>query len=161
MFFKNDEKELLEELRSLGARLAEDRIYEKVITEVENNELDAVAKAKAFEEAEGDASKARAFYIKHRVRRIRDLAAEYEIWLQQEADRKEAIRKREQELAEHRRMLGEKIKQGVMPPKEIQDAYQKDFSRFYSEWILGDYARKYLPKSSAWRQYLISINLID
>lgn len=161
MFFKNDEKELLEELRSLGARLAEDRIYEKVITEVENNELDVVAKAKAFEEAEGDATKARAFYIKHRVRRIRDLAAEYEIWLQQEADRKEAIRKRELELEEHRRMLGEKMKQGVMPPKEIQDAYQKEFSSFYSEWILEEYARKYMPKSSAWRQYLLSKGLID
>lgn len=161
MFFKNGDKALLEELRSLGARLSEDRIYEKVIAEVESNELDAVAKAKAFEEAEGDALKARAFYIKHRVRRIRDLASEYEIWLQQEADKKEAIRKREQELADHRRMLCEKMANGAMPPREIQEAYQKEFSRFYSEWILGDYARKYMPKSSAWRHYLHSIGLID
>ena len=34
--------------------------------------MDPVAQAKAFEEAEGDAQKARAFYTKHRVRRISD-----------------------------------------------------------------------------------------
>jgi phage/plasmid-associated DNA primase len=161
MIFKNVEKALLEELHSLGARLAEDRIYEKVMSEVENDELDAVAKAKAFEEAEGDASKARAFYIKHRVRRIRDLAAEYEIWHQQEADRKEAVRKQELQLADHRRMLSEKMKADAMPPREIQEAYQKEFSIFYSEWILEEYARKYMPKSSAWRRYLLSKGLID
>ena len=97
MFFKSEKQKLLEELRSLSERLAEDRIYEKVIAEVENDELDAVAKAKAFEEAEGDSQQARALYIKHRVRRIRDLAAEYEIWLQQESARKEIIRKEDQE----------------------------------------------------------------
>ena len=53
-------------------RRREDRLYEIVFLEVERNEFDGVAKALAFEEAEGDEKKARAYYTKHRVRRLRD-----------------------------------------------------------------------------------------
>lgn len=151
----------MEELRSLSERLVEDRIYEKVIAEVENDELDAVAKAKAFEEAEGDSQKARALYIKHRVRRIRDLAAEYEIWLQQESARREYMIKEKKKRAHHRNILSRNMMKGEMPPKEIQNEYKSEFSKFYSEWTSQDYARKYLPKPSAWREFLIKKDLID
>ena len=66
------DKKILKELSELNDRLAEDRMYEIVVDEIENNEFDKVAQAIAFEEAEGDEKKARAFYTRHRVRRIKD-----------------------------------------------------------------------------------------
>ena len=53
--------DLLNELIKLGDRLSEDRLYEIAVSEVEDNQFDGVAKAKALEEAEGDQNKARAF----------------------------------------------------------------------------------------------------
>ena len=47
-------------------------MYEIAVDEIENDNFDKVAQALAFEEAEGDEKKARAFYTKHRVRRIKD-----------------------------------------------------------------------------------------
>ena len=70
---------ILKELIDLGDRLTEDRLREIVITEIESNEMDGVAQAYALEEADGDEKKARAYYTKHRVRRIRDLIAEESI----------------------------------------------------------------------------------
>ena len=67
---------ILKELIDLGDRLTEDRLREIVIAEIESNEMDGVAQAYALEEADGDEKKARAYYTKHRVRRIRDLIAE-------------------------------------------------------------------------------------
>lgn len=161
MFFKNEEQQLLEQLKSLSERLAEDRIYEKALEEMEQDRLDPVAKARAFEEAEGDGQKARALYIKHRVRRIRDLAAEYDVWLQQESARKQETKKQEQAQVTYRKRLSNQVKNGKMPPKEILDAYREDFNQFYSEWVTQDYARKYLPKPSAWQAFLAKANLID
>jgi len=66
------DKKILKELSELNNRLAEDRMYEIAVDEIENNDFDKVAQAIAFEEAEGDEKKARAFYTKHRVRRIKD-----------------------------------------------------------------------------------------
>ena len=61
---------ILKELIELGDRITEDRLCEIVITELESNEMDGVAQAYALEEADGDKKKARAYYTKHRVRRI-------------------------------------------------------------------------------------------
>ena len=63
---------LLQELAELSDRRTEDRMDEIALSEIKNNELDPVAQAKAFEEAEGDPIKSRAFYTKLRVRRVRD-----------------------------------------------------------------------------------------
>lgn len=161
MFFRTDEQKLFIELRSLGDRLAEDRIYEIVVSEVDRDELDPVAKARAFEEAEGDSQKTKALYIKHRVRRIRDLAAEYEIWLQKEEATKAALAKAVQQQARHRQILAEKLNNGEMPPKEIQKIYKAEFSQFYLSWIKQDYAIKFVPKAAAWKEFLLSIDLID
>lgn len=72
----NIDEELLKELIALGDRLTEDRRYEIAVQEVEENIFDSVARVRALEEAEGDEKKARAFYAKHRVRRIRDKISE-------------------------------------------------------------------------------------
>ena len=96
-------EELLTELIDLGERLSEDRLYEVVIDEIERDEFDSVAKAKALEEAEGDQNKARAFYTKHRVRRIRDLIAEAEIAAEAEKMRaEEELKRQEAELQQQR-----------------------------------------------------------
>jgi hypothetical protein len=81
-------KEILIELAKLDDRLLEDRLYEIAVEEIERGEFDGVAKARAFEEAEGDDKKSRAYYVKHRVRRIRDLitAAAIEAGLQAAAE---------------------------------------------------------------------------
>lgn len=71
-----DEK-LLDELACLESRLIEDRLYQIAILEIEAEQFDQVAQAKAFEEAEGDTKKARAFYTKHRVQRLQDIIAQY------------------------------------------------------------------------------------
>ena len=62
----------IDEIASLNERRFEDRLYEIAIEEIQNNEMDPVSEARAFEEAEGNKEKARAFYTKHRVRRLRD-----------------------------------------------------------------------------------------
>lgn len=71
------DQELLLELASLESRLIEDRLYQIAILEIEAEQFDLVAQAKALEEAEGDTQKARAFYTKHRVRRMKDMIAQF------------------------------------------------------------------------------------
>ena len=90
---------ILKELIDLGDRLTEDRLREIVITEIESNEMDGVAQAYALEEADGDEKKARAYYTKHRVRRIRDMIAQESIIAEEqrvEAE-KRAIEKQKEE----------------------------------------------------------------
>jgi hypothetical protein len=62
------------ELAELSDRLLEDNLYEIVMQEVEIGNYDQAAKARAFQEAQGDEPAAKALYIKHRIRRLRDLA---------------------------------------------------------------------------------------
>ena len=98
MFSSRDTK-LINELNELSERMAEDRIYEMVLREIENNELDAIAKAKAFEEAQGDETKAHGLYTKQRVRRIKDmldkerLEKEFVFRQQREEEHKQIIEK--------------------------------------------------------------------
>jgi hypothetical protein len=103
--------DLMNELLALGERLTEDRLYEIAIQEIEMDDFDAVAKARALEEAEGDGNKARAFYIKHRVRRIRDILTEQafaqaEIERIAEVERIQAERRATQELTNVKFKLG-------------------------------------------------------
>ena len=110
------DKKILKELSELNDRLAEDRMYEIVVDEIENNEFDKVAQAIAFEEAEGDEKKARAFYTKHRVRRIKD---EISYFVAELAATIEAEAKRSAEQTKARKLQEEKIK---LEAKEIPKA---------------------------------------
>ena len=87
---------ILIELIELGDRLTEDRLREIVVAEIQRNEMDGVAKAYALEEADGVEKKARAYYTKHRVRRIRDLLAQENIRAAEERAEKEERAKQEQ-----------------------------------------------------------------
>ena len=94
---------ILKELIDLGDRLTEDRLREIVIAEIESNEMDGVAQAYALEEADGDEKKARAYYTKHRVRRIRDLIAQETIRIEQkrvEAEKEAKQQKEKQRIIE-------------------------------------------------------------
>lgn len=163
MIFNSRERKLLGEIRMLSDRLAEDKIYAQAMEEIETNEVDPVAQAKALEEAEGDAQKGKAFYIKHRVRRIRDLATEYEIWLVQEQSKKEEVKEtkenKRQEL-DLRKRLSSVLAEGDLPPIDVQKTYRDEFAKFYKGWSREDYARRYLPKASAWREFLRRKGLI-
>lgn len=153
MFRRSDDK-LLQELQGLGERLAEDRLYEVVLQELENEDYDPVAKAKALEEAEGDKEKSRAYYIRHRVRRIKDLMAELQLKAAADKLEEEQRKKQEYEKAKIKNALKKNLGNGKMPPSEIQKSYSREFSDFYEKWIEQDIARKYLSKAEAWRQFL-------
>ena len=90
--FSLEEIEIFTAIQELSDRLAEDRLYEVVAEEIDRREYDPVSKLKALEEAKGDEQVAKAIYAKHRVRRLKDLAAEYEII--QAAERMEAEKRR-------------------------------------------------------------------
>ena len=88
---KGIDPNLMAELIALGDRVTEDRLYEIAVDEVERNELDKVAMALALEEAEGDEKKSRAFYTKHRVRRIKDAVSQQAVVVAQEKLRTEEL----------------------------------------------------------------------
>jgi len=67
------DSEFLADLAELSERLAADKLYEITISEVQNEQYDPAAKARAIVEADGDMERAKALYIKHRVRRLNDL----------------------------------------------------------------------------------------
>lgn len=105
------QKEILEQLIALDSRLLEDRLYEIAVQEIETNEFDAVAKAKAFEEAEGNELKARAFYTRHRVRRIRDQLAAYNIEreIAAAAELQETIEQERSQRTERNKQIGKNL----------------------------------------------------
>ena len=105
------QKEILEELIALDSRLLEDRLYEIAVQEIGTNEFDAVAKAKAFEEAEGNELKARAFYTRHRVRRIRDQLTAYSIEreIAAAADLQETIEQERNQRKERNKQVGKNL----------------------------------------------------
>lgn len=152
---------LLKELRGLSARLAEDRMYELVLSEIENDSFDPIARARAFEEADGNKDMAIARYIKHRVRRLNDLNSEYQIWLDQKAEleRTERTRFEKEQLESHNTELekarvAELIRKGGPFGTEVTYAYRTEFEAFYADWIKVDYAHKFMNKTYAWEAFL-------
>ena len=67
------DRKILDELIGLDGRLYEDRLYELVMQEVLTEDFDTVAMARAFEEAEGEQQRTKALYLKHRLRRLKDV----------------------------------------------------------------------------------------
>ena len=71
-------------LLGLDGRLLEDELYKIAWEEIEKGQLDSAAQARAIADSEGDDSKIRSAYIKHRVRRLRD---EREIFQNKQKDK--------------------------------------------------------------------------
>ena len=89
-------------LIELGDRLTEDQLREIVMAEIERNEMDSVAQSYALQEADGDEKKARAYYTKHRVRRLKDMIAQESIRNEKEKADAEEKEKKEREHAKRR-----------------------------------------------------------
>lgn len=67
-----DFEEFKSRMLGVDERLLEDEIYRFVWEEIESDQLDRSAQARAMEEGAGDEGKTRSAYIKHRVRRLKD-----------------------------------------------------------------------------------------
>jgi len=85
--FTRKEKKIFGDISSLSKRLADDHLYEIVAEEISPGDLDPVAQLKALEKANGNEERARANYARHRIRRLKDMAAQYVIMEQVEAER--------------------------------------------------------------------------
>ena len=74
------DQKIITNSQNLSGRQAEDLLYNVVMAEISEDDLDPVAWAMAFEEAEGQEQRSKALYLKHRIRRIKDdiLAVELE-----------------------------------------------------------------------------------
>ena len=112
---------LIRELLELNERAQEDRLYEMAINELELNELDKVAMAFAFEEAEGNRKRSRAFYPKHRVRRIRDALLQTAISLEEQQNRKEKELLEAQEVRKAKALKEESEKQEIVKSPTEKD----------------------------------------
>lgn len=131
---------ILQKIFEMDRRLAEDALYETVVTELKNGWTDIVAEARAMEEAQGEKEKARAFYIKHRIRRLKDahLADIIDREAQKEADKakseelKSNIERKRQEN-ENRNYLIKKVLQTKKVNSVVKRAYQNEFE----EWFRG------------------------
>ena len=66
------DQKIITDLQNLSGRQAEDLLYNLVMAEISEDDLDPVAWAMAFEEAEGEEQRSKALYLKHRIRRIKD-----------------------------------------------------------------------------------------
>ena len=72
----SQDRRIVKAITELSDRLAEDRLYKITADEMKAGSFDEVAQLRALEESEGYEKKAKAFYPKHRVRRLMDLRAE-------------------------------------------------------------------------------------
>ena len=70
---KQTDEEIIREIENLSERLAEDRLYKITLHEVEQGDYDPVSRARALDDSDGDDRKVRSLYIRHRVRRLKDL----------------------------------------------------------------------------------------
>ena len=142
----------MSELIALGDRVTEDRLYEIAVDEVERNELDKVAMALALEEAEGDEKKSRAFYTKHRVRRIKDAIAqqavmaaqeelemaaqeELEMAAQEELEAAERLRaEKEKNKTKAKKKSKRKLDQATESQRKLDQATLEEAKRFDKKW---------------------------
>ncbi|MBU2889921.1 hypothetical protein [Celeribacter halophilus] len=144
-------------------REIEDKLYEEISKEFIEQRFDQIAYVRALEEAEGDEAKTQAAYIRQRM-----------IQMQNELDaagisrvREEKQRMKELEIqhqlvernqkhafyVQHREQIDEAINAGVEPSRAVQRVFYSEFKAFYKKWKKADFARRYLPISSAWTEF--------
>ena len=133
---KGIDPNLMSELIALGDRVTEDRLYEIAVDEVERNELDKVAMALSLEEAEGDQKKSRAFYTKHRVRRIKDAIAQQAVMAaQEELEAAERVRaEKEKYKTKAKKKSKRKPDQATESQRKLDQATLEEAKRFDKKW---------------------------
>jgi hypothetical protein len=108
-------------------RLAEDRMYELVLREIEQQELDPIAEARALEEAQGDVPRSKALYIKHRIRRIIDLS--------------------------NAKVLSEAAAEAKIR-EQLDKEQMRKFERWYTDWVSVDpVVRGKIPKEKCREEF--------
>ena len=133
---KGIDPNLMSELIALGDRVTEDRLYEIAVDEVERNELDKVAMALSLEEVEGDQKKSRAFYTKHRVRRIKDAIAQQAVMAaQEELEAAERLRaEKEKYKTKAKKKSKRKPDQATESQRKLDLATLEEAKRFDKKW---------------------------
>ena len=138
---------IFKKIYELNERMAEDALYEAVLMEVKNGDMDIVAEARAMEEGQGDKEKARSLYIKHRIRRLKDIhLAEF---IEREAERATQESLEEiQRLANAKQKAAAKQKQlehanrlfiieKIIETRKVNAAVKKQYSNEFSLWFRG------------------------
>ena len=111
-----DINDLLQKLKGLDQRKAEDEIYAQIYDEYSSGVMDKVAQARAIAASNGNEAKIKSEYIKNRFIRIKDELAELKRFEQ------EYQRKQEEELQQRR------AKEEAEKRKE-EDENRKEFER--------------------------------
>lgn len=102
--------------KSADERILEDELYVRVYEELETDQMDKAAQARAIEEGGGDASAIKKAYIKHRMARLK---AEHEIISRQKAALD--ARLREQQASEAKRKKEEDRSANLKKERYEQD----------------------------------------
>jgi hypothetical protein len=151
-----EEDEVLKKILELNQRLTEDSLYEKVLDELKNGETDIVAEAKALEEAQGAREKARAFYIRHRIRRLKDIELagfiEREALRAQERAQQEDIERKRKE-DENRNFLIKKIIETGRVTGVVKRAYQVEFTDWLRKEAWDEARNDVITNNDLWIEF--------
>lgn len=98
------------EISELKNQLAEDDMVALLLREVEGADKDISAYARAFVEADGDEVRAKALYVKHRLRRISAAAKLTELLADAEASRIPPDLKQKMKDAVEARTVGQELR---------------------------------------------------
>jgi len=148
---------------STRRRLEEDALYSAVLDEISRGEFDLIAQARSLEEAEGERERARALYIRHRIRRIRDIF-ELEQLEQMKLKASETQEGCELPAAEHkintsswtevrRNQLRICLRAGK-PNKEVKRIYQDEFKIWAKKYASKEHSRLFLTESQLWVTFM-------
>ena len=172
-----DDDAILKKILELQQRLAEDALYEKVLAELKKGETDFIAEARAVEEAQGEKEKARAFYIKHRIRRLKDIdladiiereAVRAQKEAQREAERAKVKEEREdierkRKEDENKNFLIKKIVETGKVTGVVKRAYQNEFAKWLHGRSWEKASNRVITNNDLWieffKDYLFKLNL--
>lgn len=145
---------------STRQRLEEDALYSAVLDEISRGEFDLIAQARSLEEAEGVRERARALYIRHRIRRIRDVF-ELEQKDLKVAEPQEACEPPTTEhrintsswIEDRRNQLRTSLNSGKAN-KEVKSLYQVEFKAWAKQYASKDHSRLFLTESQLWVTFM-------
>ncbi len=151
-----DDDAIIKKILELNQRLAEDSLYEKVLDELNKGDTDVVAQARALEEAQGEREKARAFYIKHRIRRLKDIELagfiEREALRAQERAQQEDIERKRKE-DENRNFLIKKIIETGRVTGVVKRAYQVEFTDWLRKEAWDEARNDVITNNDLWIEF--------
>jgi len=125
----------------------EDSLYEQALEELDSNNINKATWAKAFADAEGDDSKARAYYIKRRVENLK-------IEEKRLCDEQERIRQKR--CIEEERLRGEQVR--ISQKSELEKILPKIKEAYIGDHEWGDMLDRSIDKL---REYNLDYYLLE